>query len=348
MIQYPPITISGTPLTTQVNGYPDSQSIIIYNESQYFLQVSFVGSGVGTLAAYTADAFQLNSGFTGSIVFNPSQYLTVISNTAPSNVVFVQTYGANEALTRNIQNNVGTGYPISLNRLQNIGNVVNNVGGTASAVQNDGNAVGTTFIEATPTGDGASAVNLLNNGVLTLGSISRQGKITLTDSTGATYQLVPTQETMTNASSVVVYQVQSNGTLICGNGNTEILSDPSNETKIANLAGSDIIFQSALGVEVGRIVNNGRYKTPTGITLPIGGISRISNFSGGVNLGATVFNHGLGVVPDIVLVCWNLTGNPGTGHTLCVDMTTATSTQITVRSDVANSANGIVGLAIKF
>ncbi len=52
------------------------------------------------------------------------------------------------------------------------------VGGTASSIVNDNNAVGTSVVEATVSGDGASAVSLTNAGDLSLGTNAHKGSIT--------------------------------------------------------------------------------------------------------------------------------------------------------------------------
>lgn len=139
MLQYPGVTLAGIPVSTTISGYPDTQCIVIYNESPYFLNINLVGSANYSLAAYTADCFEVLPGFTGGIMYNPTQYISTLQ--APASIAFIQAYGANEHLTRLIKNNQPTGYPIALGRLQNLGN--GSILATASSVSNENNAVGT-------------------------------------------------------------------------------------------------------------------------------------------------------------------------------------------------------------
>lgn len=159
MLQYPGITLSGIPVATTISGYPDTQCIVVYNESPYFLNVNLVGSGNYSLAAFTADCFEVLPGFTGGIMYNPTQYISTLQ--APASIAFVQAYGVNESLTRLIKNNQPTGYPIALGRLQNLGN--GSILATASSVSNENNASGTLVYDS---GDTAfnKLVQLFNDG----------------------------------------------------------------------------------------------------------------------------------------------------------------------------------------
>lgn len=65
----------------------------------------------------------------------------------------------------------------SLSRLTNTGNPVNTVGGTATAIQNDNNTSGTSIVEATVAGDGASAISWTNDAVLKNGNATHPGSV---------------------------------------------------------------------------------------------------------------------------------------------------------------------------
>lgn len=167
MIQYPSVPINGQATTTQISAFPDTRSIVIYNESQYFLQVTLVGSGTYGLAAYTADAFPVFSGFTGTINVMPTQYITVESGTPPASIMFVQAYGVNEQVSKLLANNQPTGYPLNLSRLQNIGNG-SQVAGNASSLVNTGNPVNTSIISVTPSDAASPTWSADNEGNVTI------------------------------------------------------------------------------------------------------------------------------------------------------------------------------------
>lgn len=79
------------------------------------------------------------------------------------------------------------------------------------------------------------------------------------------------------------------------------------------------------------------------IKFLLGSITRISSFSGTATTVVTAFNHGLGVLPDIILL--SLTGTNTSLSMVKYDPATMTSLQVNVISD---SSRTFVGLAIKF
>lgn len=79
------------------------------------------------------------------------------------------------------------------------------------------------------------------------------------------------------------------------------------------------------------------------VKLLHGTISRISMFTGTAPNVSTPFNHGLGAVPDMVLL--TLTGTNNTASMVKYDASSLTSTQVSIVSD---SSRAFVGLAIKF
>jgi hypothetical protein len=92
----------------------------------------------------------------------------------------------------------------------------------------------------------------------------------------------------------------------------------------------------------GTLNANGAFNCNT-IGLTLGSWTRVSQFSGTATTTSTNFNHGLGAVPDIVLL--TLTIVSSTPHMITYDPSTLTSSQVKVQSDGTNS---FVGLAIKF
>lgn len=272
MIQYAPITVSGDPFTTTISAYPDTASIVIYNESPFFLQITLVGSGVYGVAAYTADCFQVNNGFSGTISVTPIEYITTNAGTPPASVMFVQAYGATETLTRLMRNTVGTGYPISLNRLQNIGNNLP-VGTTANAIVNDGNVAGTSIVEATVQGDSASAVSLTNDGVFKLGTAAHHGSISFDNG----------DITTDGAGNVSFNNGVGTLTWLSSTGNFLGSISESNSTGALTLNSSGSAF---------------RFAAFGGITSRFAAF----NFGQASGINGVVVTHGLGGTPSAVLI----------------------------------------------
>lgn len=81
------------------------------------------------------------------------------------------------------------------------------------------------------------------------------------------------------------------------------------------------------------------------VNLLTGSFSRISKFTGTSASGSVTVSHGLGAVPDLAFVAWNLTSTPSP-HLIGCDLNNATSTQINVWADLAGVA--FYGVAIKF
>lgn len=162
----------GQKIITQ-GAYPETLAVVVYNESPYFLNVQ-VGGGVSLpLPASTADIIPVPQGFNGGITIDAKSYLSS-QGQAPSTVCFIVGLGSQDALTKLLLAGAPTGFPMQLNRLQNLGNLSGVA--SAQAIVNDGNAV-TPWLETTPTGspgstwvastDGSMTVKELNAGVLT-------------------------------------------------------------------------------------------------------------------------------------------------------------------------------------
>jgi hypothetical protein len=167
MFTYGPITlVGGQASVVRVNPSPDTIGVCVYNESPYFLQVSLDSSVSFPLAAFTADAQLAGGGFSGNITINPLSYLTT-QGQAPANVVFVQTFGRNDNIAKLMLSGAPTGYPLNLQRLSSIGNNLN-LGTSATSIVNDNNPLGTSLIEATPTGAGGSTWIADNTGNFTV------------------------------------------------------------------------------------------------------------------------------------------------------------------------------------
>src|SRR6266705_351065 len=168
-----------TPNTFSVPQSSASGKMVVWNKSNISIQLNFQNGDTTYVPAWTARLFCGNYG--GSTV-TWSQHSTLASSGPPLSQVVVETFASDEAIP-------GT-FPATLSRQSNIGNVVNTVGGTATAVQNDGNIAPTTFIESTVSGDSISSVTMTNSGILTLGSAARHGTIKFYDNFGASQNIL--------------------------------------------------------------------------------------------------------------------------------------------------------------
>jgi hypothetical protein len=79
------------------------------------------------------------------------------------------------------------------------------------------------------------------------------------------------------------------------------------------------------------------------IQFALGQVTRWSKFTGTATTTSTFFNHGLGAVPDIVLL--QLDGTSNTAHSVWADYGSMSSSQVKITAD---GTNPFVGLAIKF
>lgn len=164
--------VQGQKFLTQ-GSYPETLAIVVYNESPYFLNCHLGGGVSLPLPASTADIIPVPQGFNGGISIDAASYLSS-QGQAPSTVAFIVGLGSQDALTKLLLAGAPTGFPMQLNRLQNLGNLSGVA--SAQAIVNDGNAV-TPWLETTPTGspgstwtastDGSMTVKELNAGVLT-------------------------------------------------------------------------------------------------------------------------------------------------------------------------------------
>lgn len=314
MNQYPEIAISGSQVQTQISAYPDTRSIVIYNESPYFLRVSLTGSGTYGLAAYTADCFQVFSGFTGGIVFYPTQYIAINSGTTvPASVIFIQAYGQNEPLTKLIQANNATGYPMNLSRLQNIGNGAQ-VSGQASSIVNDKNAANTSIIEATPVDATASTWQADNEGNLTIHG----------NNAGV---LVPLLKLIAGASPSV--QVATNGV-------TTFLFGPANISQTLSVQGSSSLDNGAITSDgIGNVVATSlKCGSPKITTTGYTGITgdQLARLGSSAGTGTGTFNHNLGAIPDFVAITTHAVNG---SQTVGYDSETSTQIHVTTGAGLA-------------
>lgn len=149
--------VSGQTIQEDVGGTGLS-GIVIGNESGLTVTVEMQGTGgKWTLYPGTVDFFGVppNRQWNGNLLLSPSADLSNASFW-PGSYCYVDTYGVGERPS-------GT-YPLSLNRANNLGNQVTIVSGSSTSVQNDNNASGTEFIEATVLGSPSSNEAHFNDG----------------------------------------------------------------------------------------------------------------------------------------------------------------------------------------
>lgn len=233
------------------------------------------------------------------------------------------------AISKLFINYFAPGEPIPNITLGNspVGGTTSVAGGIANSVQQDGSVAGTSLIEATPAGDGASAVSILNSGVAQLGSTLRAGSLTCENTTGDS-MCFSGDGIGTNTSNLWTF-----------------LDTRSTQTKlfgIHNTAGNGVGLGGE-GTLDATVDVNGITLLSGSLIFLLGSISRISKFSGTAASTGTTVNHGLGVVPDIILL--SLTGTSSALSMVKYDDTTMTTTTVKITSD---SSRTFVGLAIKF
>lgn len=198
-----------------------------------------------------------------------------------------------------------------LMRQANVGNQLP-LSSSTQAVINDGNPINTTVVEATVAGDAGSAVKLTNDAILVLGNATHAGSLTTVGPATLNSTEFPT------------------GT-------------PGNETHLVNTQGSDVVIQSPAGTEIGRFANNGNLKIATALQLLTGLLTHISFFGPlSVTTTTTTFSHGLGVVPDIVLL--QVHGGTSTIRTCQVNYNTLSSTGMDL---TGSSSFSVYGIALK-
>ncbi len=290
-----------------------SKAVLIGNESGLTVTVIMEGGGVGkTLYPGTVDWFQINRGFTGTIIIRPVALLNN-SSTWPASSLQFDSIGINDP-------EQAFSYPFNLNRSSNIGNTIP-VNTSTSNLVNDTNPTGTTIVEATVSGDGASSVKLTNNGGLTLGSSTRKGQLAIVSEAPGSGAYSDVLE-LGNGSQIGVF----------GSAAVDL-----------QLLSAGIIAEKIGGVQQWHISSGGVTLDHGTITLLAGSLSRmVYTHIASVTTVAAFVNHNLGVAPDFCFLIPN-DGTLSTGNfNAYYDSGTMTSTQVKLQS---NSVGGIpVGL----
>lgn len=198
------------------------------NESPYTIELAMGGLNLPIPAwdDYPIQLQQKSGGYwtpISAIAFPPMITPMLIANNLTQNVstkLITTLYLTGETPSSTV--------PRSLARQTFVPNTVSNVSGTANAVQNDGNPSGTSVIEATVQGDGASAVSLNNDAFFSLGTVAHPARV----------QIVCALGTIT---------IDSNGKVT--------IPDSLNANLITALAGNDLALHVPAGQRVVDTIN---------------------------------------------------------------------------------------------
>lgn len=134
--------------------------MLVYNESNVNLMLTFSSSDTTYVPAWTAMIYCLNNLTSPLVTWSVFSQLT--SSGAPISQVVIETFDANEPVP-------GT-YPAPLVRQTNIGNAVSTVATGSSFLLNNGSPPLTNIITATPSDAGSATWNADNSGNLTVKS----------------------------------------------------------------------------------------------------------------------------------------------------------------------------------
>jgi hypothetical protein len=319
-----PITL---PFTDSIKvGDPSSISAIrVANESAYSLRVEMEGNGGNyPIDAFTGDVIYVKQypGWSGAITITAQLILTNIGG-APSTKAQLTIFGVNETVS-------GT-YPIAYNRLTNTGNVVTTSGGSVAQLVNDGNPAGTQIIEATVSGDVASAVSMTNDGIIVIGTAANKGSFTLIGpisiDNGAIVSNGSGQLTITGTVKATQFDsslyrdsagndgmVITAGTLTRIQSATQVVAQvPAGSTQFA-VTNALTTISNGFVANNGETVNNGSFTVNsanvnfTNIINANSGLNLIENFLHGITSGTftstgsnQTINHGMAGTPFAVL-----------------------------------------------
>lgn len=352
--------------TISVGSANEGSKILLYNLSIVNIQISFENGSTALLHAGEANYWILD-GTTPTLDW--AQYSILNTYQAAISQVTGTVYNPHEEIT-------GT-YPMSLTYQLNIGNAIP-VSTATNSIINDGNAPATPIVEATPSGDSSSTVQLSNSGVFKLGNATHPGSFStdngkvstdgsgnltvqghasldnthiVTDGSGNITQV----KAITSTGNITTSGTITSSSTVNANGAGTGLSVANNET-----VGGTLTVNGAISTDAGSITSDGVGDlTVVGVSnlntvrashliLPIGGLFAISKFGPyTATTSSASFNHGLGATPDIVIaVIQGTAGGAGALHNVKVDAATYTSTQFNAIADATNVS--FVGIAIKF
>lgn len=234
-----------------------------------------------------------------------------------------------------------------------IGGTVNTLGGTASSIQNDANPIGTSIIEATVLGDGGSAVSLTNDAAFVLGDNAHPGSMqaagtifanngintnTIRDDTHGNTAMDLTAGTgdVFMPHILTVFSSITASLMNAAALNDLALNAPTGHKVALQVGGADVVDVNASGLTL----LSGK------LNLLVGSLSKLSFFTGTEVATGGLHNHGLGVVPDYVLI--QMTGNAADTCSFFYDPASLTSTQVKIfATNGVATPRGFIAVAIK-
>lgn len=284
-----------------------------------------------------------------SIQIVPSHYYTNVAteNNSPCNICTVSVLSAQEASTNT--------YPLYTSRMNTT------VATIANTLNNTGNAPATPIVFAEPNGDNSpnGAVNINNQGQMTLGDSLYNAALTLLGIDSAQLAMTRNQIQLLNSVGTLVLNILAATGIELANSfpigvidstatfRKTLYADNLDEIILAASKANNILFEDNTGVTLATIDGNGIHLNSGTFNLKAGTLSRfVYTHIASVTTIATFFNHNLGVVPDFCILIPN-DGVLSTGNfNAYYESSSMTSTQVKLQS---NSAGGIpVGLiAIK-
>ena len=277
-----------------------------YDNADYYLQPHGILLGI--------PAPQASARSIGGAWFSGQMYLyvvmprggTIIASQAPASEFTIVGYAAGQ----------GPATTVAMSRMQNIGNMVQNVGGTASAVQNDANLTGTSVVEATPSGASNSAVSLLNQGVLQLGQniAGESGQIILLDQNGNAFNGIIQGGKITLPIGIIA----------------NLITAQSGNDLGFHVAANQNVIDTVNGIDTFKVNQNGANLLAGTLAFLAGSLSRIA-ISGPftVTNSGTSCAHGLGAIPDFVIPIADV-GGLTVSTSYGVNFGTMTTTNVTV------------------
>jgi len=277
-----------------VGAVDPGSKVLLYNLSIVSLLLNFENGDTDILHAWEAKWWELETS-TPTIAWKQQSVLT--ATPGPVSQVTVTVYRSDEEV-------IGT-YPISLMYLLNLGNAVP-LAMSASSIVNSGNAAGTPVVTAQVLGDGNNAVELSNDGQLTLGDGLYPGNLTING--GAIS--VPT----VNAAAVNATTIGA-GTVGAGTVNST-----TNNTGTTNST----------------TINTQTITVNTILNLLTGSLTRVFFFGGSASQN---FAHNFGVVPSCVLI--NYAGNFGVAPTQDIAWYSTDSNHIQVVGQTGYNYQGV-------
>lgn len=168
---FDPSSALGGTFNTQL---PINGKFIVWNESIVGITLTFSDGSQQYCAADSAAVFTLP---TATPIVTWSQKNVLVSASGPISECSIISYLPNEKI-------VGV-YPISLGRITSVGNPIP-LTTSATSIVNTGNPSGTPIVTGQVSGDGGNAIQITNDGQVTVGDGLHAGNITVTGGTVST------------------------------------------------------------------------------------------------------------------------------------------------------------------